>query len=163
MTTTGALIAWATICGTYLRFRKACEIQEIETVEASRSCLQPGLAWYGLIWSVFLSTFLRLSNRWLTLLALFQGYLAFTRANVYWSIVSDSWGFTIGPYASIGGFLALVLVWLIRIRMKQGRWTWQTRKLERVDLTRGVAPEALPKPTESAAWKRGLSKVVNYL
>lgn len=56
MSTTGTLIAWTIIFFTYLRFRKAYQTQGIEVVEESKSPLQPALAWYGLIWSAFLST-----------------------------------------------------------------------------------------------------------
>jgi yeast amino acid transporter len=56
MATTGGLIAWATICATYIRFRKACQVQGIDLVQESKSILQPALAWYGLLWSCFLST-----------------------------------------------------------------------------------------------------------
>lgn len=54
MTNVGALIGWAAICATYLRFRKAYQSRQIDVVEASKSPLQPALAYYGLGWSVFL-------------------------------------------------------------------------------------------------------------
>jgi amino acid permease len=54
MTNVGALIGWAAISATYLRFRKACQARQIDVVEASKSPLQPALAYYGLGWSVFL-------------------------------------------------------------------------------------------------------------
>jgi len=55
MTSVGALISWSAICVTYIRFRKACLAQKVTVVEASRSPLQPALAYYGLVWSLFLS------------------------------------------------------------------------------------------------------------
>lgn len=60
MVTVGALINWAIICATYIRFRKACKVQDVRVVEASKSPLQPMLAWYGLVWTIFLSTALGL-------------------------------------------------------------------------------------------------------
>jgi amino acid permease len=55
MVTVGALINWAVICAVYIRFRKAYQIQAVPVVEESKSPLQPFLAWYGLIWTTFLS------------------------------------------------------------------------------------------------------------
>jgi amino acid permease len=55
MTTVGGLISWAAICATYLRFRRAYMVQQINVVQAAKSPLQPVLAWYGLVWTTFLS------------------------------------------------------------------------------------------------------------
>jgi amino acid permease len=57
MTVTGGLISWGAICGTYLRFRKACKERRLAFVPAAESPLQPALAWYGLIWISVLSIF----------------------------------------------------------------------------------------------------------
>jgi hypothetical protein len=80
----------------------------------------------------------------------------FARGNYYWSIVSTSWGFTIGPYACIGGFLLLILSWFVRVRYRTGRWTWQIRQLKRVDLATGKAPESFPADVDEVLWKRAV-------
>lgn len=56
MTVTGGLISWGGICATYLRFRKACRSQSIAIEPEAASPWQPVLAWYGLVWIIFLST-----------------------------------------------------------------------------------------------------------
>jgi hypothetical protein len=89
--------------------------------------------------------------------------LAFTRNKSYWSIVSDSWGFTVGPYAAIGTFALLILMWLTRARMREHRWTWQIRPLDKVDLVRGVAPKTVPLPVDTNVWKRGMKQFLEYL
>src|SRR5579859_6267565 len=61
MSTTGTLIVWAAICAIYLRFRKACQVQGVQVVEAAKSPLQPFLAYYGLFWTCFFSTCLPIS------------------------------------------------------------------------------------------------------
>jgi amino acid permease len=55
MTTVGALISWAGICFTYLRFRQCYLIRNIHVEEAGKSPLQPALAIYGLSITIFLS------------------------------------------------------------------------------------------------------------
>jgi len=58
MTSTAGAIAWAVICLTYLRFKKAAQKQNLENlmVKEAESPLQPYLAIYGLVFSLFLST-----------------------------------------------------------------------------------------------------------
>ena len=56
MTSTGTLIPWAVICGTYLRLRKAISENHYEGAvpEEAKSPLQPYLAGYGLLWCILL-------------------------------------------------------------------------------------------------------------
>ncbi len=54
ITSAGMLITWSAICATYIRFRKAYFAQNIRIVEEAKSRLQPVLAWYGLVWALFL-------------------------------------------------------------------------------------------------------------
>jgi amino acid permease len=49
MTATGILVSWGTICASYIRFRKACHVQGVQTVPEATSAWQPALAWYGLV------------------------------------------------------------------------------------------------------------------
>jgi hypothetical protein len=84
---------------------------------------------------------------------LFQGYMIFTRFNPYWSSVSTSWGFTIGPYLLIVFFSLLVYSWLIRTRWRQGLWTWQVTPIKRIDLARGVAPKTIPQEYNNLTWR----------
>ena len=160
MSTTGTLIAWAAICAMYIRFRKAYQAQGIEIVEESKSSLQPFLAWYGLTWTCFLSIILCISS---LKLAIFQGFLCFARNKNYWAIYADAWGFSLGPYAAIGGFVLLVCSWLVRARVKEHKWTWQMRPVERVDLIRGVAPSVDPPPVFPQAWRRVVHAILEYL
>jgi hypothetical protein len=95
--------------------------------------------------------------------AFFQGYLIFARYNQYWSRVSNSWGFTVGPYALIGGFVVLISTWLIRTRVTQGLWTWQIKPLKKVDLTRGVAPKAIDPLQDNRPWRRALRRLLEAL
>jgi amino acid permease len=57
MSVTFALFPWAVACLTYLRFRKALYQQrQAEAVPpAAISPLQPFLAFYGLVWAIFIS------------------------------------------------------------------------------------------------------------
>lgn len=161
MSTTGTLIAWAAICAIYIRFRKAYQVQGIEVVEESKSSLQPFLAWYGLAWTCFLST-----SPWETQAdsqAIFQGFLCFARNSNYWAIYADNWGFSLGPYAAIGGFTLLMCTWLVRARVKEHRWTWQMKPLDRIDLVRGVSPKAISPPVPTQLWRRVLQRVLEYL
>src|SRR5271154_3486025 len=64
--------------------------------------------------------------------AIFQGYLVFTRNNAYWSIVATSWGFTIGPFVLVVAFPVLCLIWFTWTRVRVGRWTWEVRDLNNV-------------------------------
>ena len=61
MTTTAILIPWAIICLTYLRLRKAVEVQELQalTVPEANSRFQPLLAIYGLSCCIFLGNLLK--------------------------------------------------------------------------------------------------------
>lgn len=99
----------------------------------------------------------------LLILAIFQGFLCFARNGNYWVIYADSWGYSLGPYAAIGGFVLLVCSWLVRARVIEHRWTWQIRPLERVDLIRGVAPIVDPPPVHPQAWRRALVAFLEYL
>ena len=95
--------------------------------------------------------------------AIFQGYLTFTRYNHYWGVQTASWGFQTAPWILIGGFFFLVCACLIKTRVKEGRWTWQSRDLERVDLVDGVAPLSdVPKPNP-VMWRRILQKILDAI
>ena len=148
---TGGLIAWAGICMTYLRFRAAYQAQGLkkEIVPESISPFQPLLAWYGLIWSIFVSIFPSVQADHG---GVFQGFLIFTRHNPYWSTVSTSWGFTIGPYVLTGSFFVLFLAWMIKTRIRQGYWTWKLKAPEKLDITTGVAPKDLSQPPTWGPW-----------
>jgi hypothetical protein len=87
----------------------------------------------------------------------------FARSNKYWRIVSTSWGFTIGPYALIAAFLLLLLFWLTRTRVEMGYWTWRTPALEKVNLSRGKAPESLPQPEEKILWRKAIRELVEAI
>lgn len=162
MTTTGGLISWAVICATYLRFRKACQIQNFDVVPASASPLQPALAWYGLIWTIFLSNIIH-SIKLIFHEAIFQGYLMFARSNAYWRISADSWGYTVSPYMLIAAFLLLVLAWLARTRGMLGDWTWQTPQLTEVNLVKGIAAEHGPRPVPRNLWRRAQQIVLESI
>jgi hypothetical protein len=71
--------------------------------------------------------------------------------------VSASWGYSIAPYAMIIGFLFLISFWLLRTRVKQGKWTWDTPTLGKVELDAGISPEVEDRPEE----KRFLRMVWN--
>ena len=161
-TTTAGLIGWAGICASYLRFRRAYQQQGLQhaIVPEARSPLQPWLAWYGMLWALFLSTLIRPIRS--DILATFQGYLIFTRNSAYWSIVSTSWGFTLSPYVLCGTFCLLILAWLVFTRFKQGRWTWQVKALKRIDLTRGRAPKLVP-PSEVSPLRNALRRFLDAL
>jgi hypothetical protein len=94
---------------------------------------------------------------------IFQGYLSFARFNTYWNIQSTSWGFTIAPWIFISAFLLLVLGWIIRTRVKEGIWTWQSQALERVDLVTGVAPKVMPLEPSPKLWKRISKKILDAI
>jgi len=153
-------MTWAAICVTYIRFRKAYLSQGIPTVEESKSQLQPYLAWYGLFWTIFLSTppACEANHK-----AIFQGYLTFTRHNPYWAMVSSSWGFTLGPWMFISAFFILISIWLTRTRIVEGHWTWRIRRLQRIDLETGVAPVLSPVQQNPQLWRRVLSRFLNAL
>jgi hypothetical protein len=97
------------------------------------------------------------------MIAIFQGYLAFARHNHYWMVASNSWGYTLGPYALIGAFLLFVLVWMTKTRLEQREWTWQTPSLERVNLSVGRALEHAPYPEEKNLWRRGWQRFLEAL
>jgi amino acid permease len=52
MTAAPLLIAWAIMCSTYLYFRGALQRQQLETVKEAQHPLQPGLAIWGIVWSI---------------------------------------------------------------------------------------------------------------
>lgn len=164
MSATGGLICWASICGTYLRFRKAVRFQELkdEVVKEAKSPLEPVLAWYGLLWSLFLCSpqnSCRANPK-----AVFQGYLMFARYNPYWAIVSTSWGFTVGPYALTGGFCMFVIAWLVRTRVRQGFWTLQVKPLDKVDLSKGVAPKIVTQEgSDLNPWRNIFHRILEAL
>lgn len=160
MTTVGVLIGWAAICGAYLRFRKAYQVQGVTVVEASKSPLQPALAIYGLAWSLFLSQSRTLR---MLIIVIFQGYLVFTRNNAYWGLQKTSWGFSIAPWVFIGVFVILVSGWYIRTRVKLGRWTWLTRPLDKVDLAEGIAPLNTSGRRDQALWVRLLQQILDAI
>jgi hypothetical protein len=89
--------------------------------------------------------------------------LTFARYNPYWGIVSTSWGYTVGPWILIAVFFGLIAAWLIKTRITQERWTWQTRNLDRVDLARGVAPEPIRRKGATAMWRRIIQRVLEAI
>lgn len=97
------------------------------------------------------------------MIAVFQGYLAFARHNHYWMVVSASWGYTLGPYALIGAFILLVFGWMIKTRIDQKEWTWQTQSLDRVNLSGGRAVESAPYPEAKRLLERGWRGFVETL
>jgi hypothetical protein len=45
------------LCYTYLNFKKALDETGLQTVERSRSPLQPWLAYWGIFWSLMMGTY----------------------------------------------------------------------------------------------------------
>jgi hypothetical protein len=63
----------------------------------------------------------------------------------------------------IGGFICLVALWLLRTRVRQGRWTWETPALGKVNLALGLAPEVIVRPEETRLWRQAWHKFVEGL
>jgi hypothetical protein len=77
--------------------------------------------------------------------------------------VSSSWGFTLAPYAMIAAFLLLMCFWLLKTRISQGRWTWDIKSLNRVDLTEGMAPVVGPPVAQKNIWLKIGHRILNTL
>ena len=52
MTAAPLIISWAIMCFTYLLFRSALRRSHIKTLPEAQHPLQPGLAIWGLVWSI---------------------------------------------------------------------------------------------------------------
>jgi len=87
----------------------------------------------------------------------------FSRGNQYWAIVSDSWGFTVAPYAMIGVFIILVSVWLVRTRLRLGLWSWQIKPIMKVNLVDGSAPEVAIVESQTGFWKSSWQSFVEAI
>lgn len=162
MILTGVLLCWLMICLTNLRFRQACQLQGKDMIPEAKSPLQPFLAWWGICWTTFLSDPFQVSARSYQLV-FFQGYLAFTRHNPYWSEVSKSWGFTVGPYIYVILFILLILFWQLRTRIVDGEWSLHLRPLDRIDLGRGVSAKNLPRKEHPQLWRRALAVILDTI
>src|SRR4030095_12892083 len=71
---------------------------------------------------------------------LFQGFKTFARSSPFWGMYQVSWGYTLGPWAVIGAFPILILVWFFSSRYRTGKVEWFVRSPLEVDLKSGVAP-----------------------
>jgi amino acid permease len=163
MSVTGCSIAWVGICSSYLRFRKIIHAQALNDnlVSASVSPLQPYLAWYGLFWSLLMGN----PSLYKLIPVFLQGYLAFTRGNTYWNIVSSNWGYSLAPYSLVAGSIILFMGWAIKSYIFQGQLPWQVARVYRVDLFTGVAPSdsfGMENPSK-LGWRRVVTSVLNAL
>lgn len=68
------------------------------------------------------------------IVVIFSGYTVFTRHNAIWAKLNDDWGFSIGPWATLGVFCLAFLALLAQ----QG-WSLQIPPLLKVDLHDGMA------------------------
>jgi len=51
----------------------------------------------------------------------------------------------------------------IKTRMVQGKWSWQMRALEKIDLVKGAAPITVPQEEETVLWKKALQGFVEAI
>jgi len=163
---TCALVPWAVICATYLRFRIAVRKQHMQRAipEKAISHYQPYLAIYGLSWSCLLSTSpLRFMYRKILILVLFQGFEVFSRHNEIWAHLASSWGFTIAPWIAIAGVFVLVFAWIAKRYKTSKQWSFEVPRAGRVDLHNGVAPLVKQDPEDENRWKRALFRILNAL
>jgi len=77
--------------------------------------------------------------------------------------VADSWGFTLAPWVAIACFTLLIFAWLVRIRLIQGLWTWDMKRLAQCRLHDGIAPYVEPDEKPSNKFRRALLAVLNFI
>lgn len=134
LTVACAVLPWAVICATYLRFRRAVRVHGMEDYipQEARSPLQPYLAIYGLIMSSILSG--TAITVYANLLVIFSGYAVFTRNNAIWSRINNDWGYSIGPWATLAAFCIILFILFAR-----GGWSFGVPSLLNVDVHDGVS------------------------
>jgi hypothetical protein len=97
-------------------------------------------------------------------LAFFSGYYIFTRGDGFWNGNMVSWTLdSIGPWAIILSFLALVLLWGLRKRLLSGRWAWEIEPLTRIDLREAQAPIRIPKEEKISWWRLFYTRILNEM
>lgn len=91
------------------------------------------------------------------MVVILQGFEAFPRHNPIWSRVSDSWGFTIAPWAAIAAILTLGIAWTVKTR------GFDVPPKGMVDLRTGRAPILGPAPQPPTELKRIQEWVLDHL
>jgi hypothetical protein len=96
-------------------------------------------------------------------LAVFQGFLVFTRGNAYWASISSSWGYTVGPWMMIASFLILFFAYLTKMRFWMGSWMWVRYRVDEIELREEEAPGDAPIRGEKTLWRKALYLFLNHL
>jgi len=130
-------LSWVVILATYLRFRRAVEVQSQRSAIPSEalSPLQPYLAYFGLTMSFLLS---KLHFPIALMKVIFQGYLVFARNRLPPGV---SWSPTVVPWIIMGLLTVLMLGWYVHGGITKNEWDWRVPRLQKVDLHNGAAPE----------------------
>jgi amino acid transporter len=115
ITTLTALVTWAVICATYLRFYQGLKAQAYD-----RDLLRFKAPWqpWPVVWSLF----------WLSLILLFNGWEVFT--NGHWKVTTF-----IVDYITFPVFGGLICIWLV---WKRERWAG----LKEIDFVTGIPTDA---------------------
>lgn len=96
------------------------------------------------------------------IIVVFQGYEVFTRHDIFWGTVADSWGYTVAPWLALFAIAMLVLAWLLKENHKQTEWNWGVPGLRRVNFN-GVAPLVEEDEKEANVFKRTRKWALNAI
>lgn len=123
------------------------------------SPLQPYLAIYGMFMSTLLSM---LSVYYRTDVAIFQGYLVFTRYLP--PSATFSWGYGLPPWIALGLLCLMCSGWLVYGRTRSGWWSLRVPKLHWVNVHDGMA-EFLPSDvTPKGNWfQKGIARILDSI
>jgi len=89
---------------------------------------------------------------------IFSGYGVFTRHNAVWTTLSDDWGISIAPWATIGVFCLLLFGWLAR---KQ--WSFHIPPIQTLDITSGTAAVVAPDQKKRGEFVKAILWILNKL
>jgi len=86
---------------------------------------------------------------------LFQGFLAIARNNQQLSESGEAWGYTLAPWAFLGFFAILLILWQVITG------SWDVLPIRQIDMS-GMAPQLLPSRKETKL-KAAISWVLNAI
>jgi hypothetical protein len=87
------------------------------------------------------------------------GCQVFTRVAPFWQLYPSEWVYTLAPYTVLFGFIILLTVQLVRLRMDYGFWTLGIPSLVKIDLTTGAAGEFVTPLV--GAWEKAFDELLN--
>lgn len=88
----------------------------------------------------------------------FSGYAVFTRHNAIWAKLNTDWGYSVGPWVTMGLFCLILLVLLSR-----NGWSFHIPPIHGVDIHNGVAVRVSDDLRERNVFQKKLLSILDKL